>query len=42
MLFSAKLGINIKGYRVGLSGDFVVPEDILANYMVYRMEVLYN
>ena len=31
---SAKLGIHLKGYRVGLSGDFIVPEDILANYMV--------
>lgn len=27
---SAKLGINIKGYRVGLSGDFVAPEDIFS------------
>ncbi|HDX9491468.1 FAD-dependent oxidoreductase [Bacillus thuringiensis] len=24
---SAKLGINIKGYRVGLRGDFIAPED---------------
>ena len=27
---SAKLGINIKGYRVGLSGDFIAPEDIFS------------
>ncbi|MEK6521158.1 FAD-dependent monooxygenase [Bacillus thuringiensis] len=27
---SAKLGINIKGYRVGLSGDFIVQEDIFS------------
>ncbi|HDX9695902.1 FAD-dependent oxidoreductase [Bacillus thuringiensis] len=27
---SAKLGINIKGYRVGLRGDFIAPEDIFS------------
>ncbi|TKI91372.1 FAD-binding monooxygenase, partial [Bacillus cereus] len=27
---SAKLGIHLKGYRVGLSGDFVAPEDIFS------------
>lgn len=27
---STKLGINIKGYRVGLSGDFIAPEDIFS------------
>ena len=27
---SAKLGIHLKGYRIGLSGDFVAPEDIFS------------
>ncbi|OTW82880.1 FAD-dependent monooxygenase [Bacillus thuringiensis serovar sumiyoshiensis] len=27
---SAKSGINIKGYRVGLRGDFIAPEDIFS------------